>query len=111
MLRLLPIAGLAIVSLGLTGCAADWDMITSHRYRDGILEHPWASYKQLWIEEDPMIVLRTDPPRAGDERAAAMYHLKEPILNKGTQEDQDIIINILAKAAMSDSSPVVRSYR
>ena len=37
-----------------------------------------------------------------------MHRLKEPIRNKGSQEDQDIIINVLAKAATSDSSPVIR---
>lgn len=96
------------MSLGLTGCAADWDTVTGHRFRDSMLEHPWQTTKQLYVPEDPMLVLRTDPPRDGDERAAAMHRLKEPILNHGTQEDQDIIINILAKAATSDPSPFIR---
>lgn len=108
MLRLLPIAGLVIVSLGQTGCAGTWDTITSHRFLDGMLEHPYATTKTLWVHEDPMLVLRTEPPRDGDERADAMHRLQEPIRNKGTQEDQDIIINILAKAAVTDPSPVLR---
>ena len=108
MLRLLPIAGFALVSLGLTGCAADWDTLTSHRFRDGLLEHPWATTKGLWVFEDPALVLRTDPPREGDERAAAMHRLQEPIRNGGTLEDQEVIVKILEQAATSDPSPVVR---
>ncbi len=108
MVRLLPIAGFAFVSLGLTGCAGDWETITSHRFRDGMLEHPFATMQTLWVVEDPMLVLRTDPPRDPDERAAAMHRLKEPIYNHYTQDDQDIIVNILAKTATSDYSPVLR---
>jgi hypothetical protein len=108
VLRQLPIAGFALVSLGLTGCGGGWDTLTSHRFRDGLLEHPYETVKQFYIPEDPMLVLRTEPPRDGDERAAAMHRLKEPIRNNGTQEDQDIIVNILAKAATSDPSPVIR---
>jgi hypothetical protein len=37
-----------------------------------------------------------------------MHRLKEPIRNKGTQEEQDRIIDILAKAATEDPSPVLR---
>jgi hypothetical protein len=106
--RLSPIAGFAIVSLGLTGCAADFETITSHRFRDGLLEHPYATTLTLWVQEDPMLVLRTDPPRDPDERAAAMHRLKEPIYNHATMEDQDVIVNILSKAAISDNSPVLR---
>ncbi len=92
----------------MTGCAADWDTLTGHRFRDGLLDHPIETTKRLWVPEDPMLVLRTEPPRDGDERAAAMHRIKEPILNGGTQEDQDIIINILTKSAATDASPVVR---
>jgi hypothetical protein len=108
VLRLLPIAGFVVASLGLTGCAGGWETVTSHRFRDGMLEHPLETTKSLWVLEDPMLVLRTDPPRDGDERASAIHRLKEPIRNKGTQEDQDIIVNVLAKTATSDPSPVLR---
>lgn len=108
MLRLLPIAVSVVASLGLTGCVGGWETVTSHRFRDGMLEHPLETTKSLWVLEDPMLVLRTDPPRDGDERADAIHRLKEPILNKGTQEDQDIIVNVLAKTATSDPSPVLR---
>jgi hypothetical protein len=104
----LPIAGFAIMSLGLSGCAGDWETLTSHRFRDGMLEHPGSTMMTLWVQEDPMLVLRTDPPRDPDERAAAMRRLKEPIFNHATQEDQNIIVNILQKTAISDTSPVLR---
>jgi PBS lyase HEAT-like repeat len=99
----LPIAGVA-VSLGMTGCAGTWDTLTSHRFR----EHPFETTKRMWSPEDPVAILRADPPRAGDERAAAMRRLQEPIRNKGTQEDQDVILAILEAAATNDTSPVMR---
>jgi hypothetical protein len=108
VLRLLSMTGAAIVALGLTGCSDTWETVTSHRFRDGLLEHPYATVKGYYIPEDPMEVLRTDPPRDGDEIASAMRRLKEPLLNRGTQEDQDIIVNMLSKAACSDHSPVIR---
>ncbi len=37
-----------------------------------------------------------------------MRRLKEPIRNKGTQEDQEAILDILAMAAISEPSPVLR---
>jgi HEAT repeat protein len=92
----------------MTGCVGGWETVTSHRFRDGMLEHPWETTKSLWVLEDPVLVLLTDPPREGDERASALSRLKEPILNKGTQEDQDKIINVLAKTSATDPSPVLR---
>ena len=72
----------------MTGCAGTWDTLTSHRFR----EHPFDTTKKMWSPEDPVAILRADPPRAGDERAAAMRRLQEPIRNKGSQEDQDVIL-------------------
>ena len=37
-----------------------------------------------------------------------MHRLKEPIKNKGTQEDQDAIIDLLANAVQYSPSPVLR---
>lgn len=58
--------------------------------------------------EDPIAVLLEDPLRDGDERAAAMRRIKEPIRNGGTQEDQDAVLAVLEKAAVTDASPVMR---
>src|SRR5262249_42141639 len=49
-----------------------------------------------------------DPPREGDERARAMHRLKEPLANKLTQQDQDQIVDLLARTAVADPSPVLR---
>jgi hypothetical protein len=87
-----------------TGCASMWDAVTSRRFR----EAPLKTVGNVISPEDAMVVLRADPPRPGDERAKAMRRLKEPLHNKGTQEDQDQIVEILAKAATSDNSPVLR---
>lgn len=104
MFRLIILAGFVIASVGLTGCAGTWDTITSRRMR----EQPLTTMQRLIVPEDPVQVLRADPPRAGDEQAAAMRRLKEPITHNGTQDDQDAILNVLAKAATADRSPVVR---
>jgi hypothetical protein len=37
-----------------------------------------------------------------------MHRLQEPIRNKGTQEDQDQIIDLLSRTATADNSPVMR---
>lgn len=96
MSRLLPIA--AAAACGLTGCAGTWDTLTSRKFR----EHP---YDTLFKTEDPMVVLRTSPE--GGERAKAMWRLKEPALD-GRPGEQDEAIGILANAASTDPSPVVR---
>jgi PBS lyase HEAT-like repeat len=102
--RVYFLAGFAIASLGLAGCLGTWDTLSSRRFRD----HPFLTVQHMWQPEDPVLVLRSVPPRDGDERAAAMRRLKEPIRNKGTKEDQDAILDILARAAISDPSPVLR---
>jgi hypothetical protein len=97
-------AAFAVVSLGLAGCAGTWDTLTSRRFRD----HPMTTIQHMISPEDPVMVLRADPPRDGDERAAAMKRLKEPLRDGRTRDDQDAVIDILAEAACSDPSPVLR---
>ena len=103
MYRLLPIAGVAI-SLALTGCAGAWDTFTSRRFKDA----PFTTMQRMVSPEDPLVVLRADPPRDGDERAKAMRRLKEPIEAGGTQQDQDEVVELLARTATADPSPVLR---
>jgi HEAT repeat protein len=104
VLRVAFITGFAAASLGLTGCAGTWDTLTSRRFRD----HPMDTMQKMWSPEDPVMVLRADPPRDGDQRADALRRLKEPIRNKGTQEDQDAIVEMLGWTARFDPSPVLR---
>lgn len=103
MNRLLPIAGV-VLSLAPTGCAGTWDTFTSRRFRDA----PLTTMQRAVSPEDPMAVLRADPPRDGDERAKAMRRLKEPIEHGGTQQDQDEVLDLLARTATADPSPVLR---
>jgi hypothetical protein len=95
---------LAVVSLAQAGCAGTWDTLTSKRFRDD----PMTTLQHMVSPEDPVMVLRSHAERDGDELAAAMRRLKEPIRNNGTREDQDAIVDYLAKTAESDPSPVLR---
>ena len=102
--RVLPIAGVAVLSLGLCGCAGTWDTITSRKFR----RDPLTATQRMIAPEDPLLVLRADPPRDGDERAKAMRRLKEPLRTGLTQQDQDEVVDLLAHTATADPSPVLR---
>ncbi|MBA4188020.1 MAG: hypothetical protein C0467_08375 [Planctomycetaceae bacterium] len=104
MVRPMLLAWLVVASITQLGCAGTWDTVTSRRFR----QHPGPTMKRMIVPEDPVAVLLADPPRDGDERAAAIRRLKEPIRNGGTQEDQEAIIALLEKAAVSAPSPVMR---
>jgi hypothetical protein len=102
--RLAIIAGFAAVSLGSTGCAGTWDTITSRSFR----KDPWNATVRMIQPEDPLAVLLADPPRSGDDRAKAMRRLKEPLNDNRTQPEQDQVIDVLARAAIGDASPILR---
>lgn len=104
MYRVLPIAGVVAVCLGLTGCAGTLDTVTSRRFR----QEPFNTTYRMIRPEDPLVVLRADPPRSGDDRAKAMLRLKEPLENNLSQADQDGVVDLLAKTATADPSPVLR---
>jgi hypothetical protein len=102
--RVLPTAGFVAATLGLTGCAGFIDTVSSRKFRND----PFGTMQRAVSPEDPMVVLRADPPRDGDDRAKAMRRLKEPLKQSGTQQDQDEVIDILGRAATADPSPVLR---
>lgn len=104
MYRVLPIAGVVGLALLLTGCAGTLDTVTSRRFR----QEPFNTTYRMIRPEDPLVVLRADPPRSGDERAKAMLRLREPLAEGLAQTDQDEVIDTLARAATSDPSPVLR---
>lgn len=104
MLRVLTLSAIALIPLALTGCADTWDTLSSRKWR----KDPWNTTKHMIQPEDPLVVLRADPPRDGDERAAAMRRLKEPLAIGLSQQDQDQIIDMLGRTATTDSSPVLR---
>lgn len=76
--------------LGACGCASFWSEITS-RERDMTF---------VWGNPDPLVVLRdnTDNQR----KAEALARLREPKQNGGTQEQQDLYLQILARAALNE---------
>jgi hypothetical protein len=102
--RVLPIAGVVGVCLALTGCAGTLDTVTSRGFR----KEPFTATYRMIRPEDPLVVLRADPQRSGDERAKAMLRLKEPLAEGLAQTDQDEVIDLLAKTATADPSPVLR---
>jgi hypothetical protein len=102
--RLAIIAGFAAVSLGSTGCVGTLDTLTSRKFR----KDPWNTTVHMVQPEHPLVVLFADPPRDGDERAKAMRRLKEPLKDNRTQLEQDQVIDLLAHAATSDPSPILR---
>jgi hypothetical protein len=104
VLRLLIIAAIAAGPALLTGCAGTVDTIGSRKFRKSPLD---TTYRMI-VPEDPMVVLRSNPPREGDERAKAMHRLKEPITSGHTQQEQDEILDMLGRTATADASPVLR---
>lgn len=102
--RVLPIAGVALLSLGLTGCGAALDTITSRKFR----QDPLGVTQRAIVPEDPLVVLRADPPRDGDDRAKAIRRLKEPTKLGLSPQDQDDVIDLLARTSTADPSPVLR---
>lgn len=103
MYRALLIA-VAAASLSGSGCGTMWDAVTSRSFRDA----PFTTVKHAVVPEDPMVVLRADPPRSGDQRAKAMHRLKEPVRNGYSQQEHDQIVEMLERAATSDKSAVLR---
>jgi hypothetical protein len=93
--RWLP-AALAALCLGASGCGPFWDDVTRRDF----------SFKRLYTTPDPLVVLRDS--QDADDRARAMRMLHEPLANHGDQRDQDVVVQLLATAAVSDRQIVCR---
>ncbi len=93
--RWLP-AVLAAACLGAAGCGTFMDDLTRRDF----------TFQRLYTTPDPLVVLRDsqDP----DDRARAMRMLKEPLQNHGNQQDQDVVVQLLTTAAVSDHQVVCR---
>lgn len=92
--------GAALLGLGLGGCANFWEDITSR-------DIPFSQRcKEVFVKPDPFVVLRDS--QDGDRRAAALRRLKEPAQNKGTEQEQKLVMEILSKTAVSDPQPLCR---
>src|SRR5262245_3771329 len=89
----------AAISLGMSGCAGTYDLVTSERFK----ERPFHT---LFASDDPMVVLES--VQEGDDRVRAMKDLKEPRRNGGTTADQDKVIAILQASATTDKRALCR---
>jgi hypothetical protein len=87
---------LAVVAcLAPVGCQA-WDEVTSRDF----------TVKGLFVRPDPMYVLNNS--QDGDKRERALYAMREPIRNGGTQKDQDAVITVLTYTAANDQQMLCR---
>jgi HEAT repeats len=89
----------AASTLGLTGCAGTYDLVTSQRFK----ERPFHT---LFTTEDPIEVL--EKVQEGDDRVRAMRNLEEPREHGGSQVQQDRLIAILQSSATTESRPLCR---
>jgi HEAT repeat protein len=81
----------------LSGCASFWDDITSRDFK----------FKDMFKPApDPLWVIRNS--KDGDKKSRALRSLKEPLQNGGTQQQQDVIVNLLVQSATSDTQPLCR---
>jgi len=78
--------------LSACGCAGFWEEVSSREFE----------FKNLWSQPEPLVVLRdsTDNHRKGQ----ALLRLHEPLRHGGTQQEQDLYLDILARAAVSEPS-------
>lgn len=78
--------------LGACGCAGFWEEVSSREF----------AFKNLWSQPEPLVVLRdsSDYHRKGQ----ALARLREPLRNGGTQQEQDLYLQILSRAAVNETS-------
>ncbi len=89
----------AVALIASIGCAGTWDAVSSRKFRE-------APFTRLFSSEEPITVLRNKVD--GNERADAMWRLKEPAKQGKPPAEQDEAMHILWTAATTDASPVVR---
>jgi hypothetical protein len=85
----------ALAGCGLGGCAT-WDDVTSRDF----------SLHAYFHKPDPLVVLRDSTD--GDKRHDALLALREPMQFGGTQEQQEMVVQVLTAAATSDRSALCR---
>ncbi len=87
------------LGIGLVGCAGPnfWDDVTSRDYH----------FKSMFSKDPPPIaVLRESTD--GDARAKAMLALKEPQASGGTEAEQEEVVQLLTRTAITDPQPLCR---
>jgi hypothetical protein len=83
-------------ALSATGCAGWWDQVTSRDYKLG----------QMFRPTDPLVTLRDSTD--GDARARALRSLKEPRRRGGTEEQQNLHVEVLCRAASTERHALCR---
>ena len=94
--RLLYVA-ICLLPCASVGCAGLWDDVTSRDFK----------FESLYTSPpDPLVVLwdSTD----GNLRAKALRALREPKEHGGTDQEQEMVLKILATAAVTEHQPWVR---
>jgi hypothetical protein len=88
---------LALAPLGAAGCAGGlWDRITSDDFK----------VSSFFNKPNPLVILRDSTD--GRDRAEALRALHEPKQHGGTDEEQDVVVEILTKAAWSERQAFCR---
>ena len=90
------VAGAALTSLSLAGCAGFWDEVTSRDFK----------FDHLFSKPNPFLVLQNS--NDGDQRARAFRALREPKQLGGSDQDQDAMLNILSTGAISEKQFLCR---
>jgi hypothetical protein len=76
--------------LGACGCASFWEEVTSREFE----------MRHLWTRPEPLVVLRDSTDLA--RKAQALTELREPLTHGGTQEQQELYLQILTRAALNE---------
>jgi hypothetical protein len=85
-----------LLPLACAGCANFWDKITAKDFE----------ISSLWVKPNPLLVLRDS--KDGDKRKEALLALREPNQHGGTPQEQDAIVEIVTKAAVTEHTPIAR---
>jgi HEAT repeat protein len=80
----------------LCGCASFFDDVSSSEF----------NVKNWFKKPNPLVVIRDS--NDGNQRAAALRSLQEPLQHGGDQQAQDVYVAILVKTASSDRDPLCR---
>ena len=98
---------LALAGLALPGCAQLWDDLTAHSPEGGFVNDMRYRCRLLFTRPDPFTVLaenKTD----GDLRARAYRALPEPREHGGTEEEQTLVLKLLAAGAREEKDTICR---
>jgi HEAT repeat protein len=86
-----------LLALAPAGCSGFWEDVTSHEFE----------LKSLYTSPpDPLVVLSQD--KDGDHRRKALLRLQEPKTHGGTDQQQEVVLNLLADIATKDPQPLCR---